>query len=147
MDDLKKIFNNEIDPFLIDANKHKKQQKGFNATGVKGLQLLDKNLIQIYEIDSSVDYTMEYYNFSRMLEVMGFDEEKLELGLSKLHANYYLILDFDSKRIMMFDNKEKMQLIGQDLTRAKQLHTNKDEDDEYYNKEVYSEWYSEITKN
>ena len=145
MDDLKQIFNKEIDPSIIDANRSKKQQKGFTPTGIKGLHLIEKNLIQIYEIESSVDYTMEVFNFTRIIDVMGFDEDKLKLGLSKLYANYYLILDFDTKKILMYDNKEKMQLIGQDLTNAKQVHTNKEDDDIYYDKEVYSDWYKEIT--
>lgn len=147
MDDLRKVFNNEIDPLLIDSKRSQKQQKGFTTTGVKGLQLLDKNLIEIYEIEFSVSYTMEYLNFLRIIDVLGFDEEKLDLGLSKLHANYYLILNFDNKKIMIFDNKQKIQFIGQDLTKAKQIHTNKEEDEEYYNKEVYSDWYKEITEN
>lgn len=148
MDDLKQIFNKEIDPGVLDANKLKKQQKGFTTTGAKGLSLIDRNLIQIYEINSSVEYTMGYLQFLKIVNVMGFDEEKLELGLSKLNSDHYLILDFNTKKVMFYDNKEAVNLIGQNLTQAKQIHTNNnDNEGDEYNKEIYSEWYNELTKN
>lgn len=109
MDDLRKLFNKEVDPFLVDSKKNKKQQKGFITKGLKGLSLISNNLIQIYEISSSVEYTMEYLTLKKIIGVMGFNEEKLELGYSKLHSNHYLILDFDTKKIMFYDNKEKMR--------------------------------------
>lgn len=119
MDELKRLIKRELDPTLQDQQKAAKQKKGFSTSGVKIVNYLSKNLIEVYEVESGAEYLMEYLTFSNIVGVMGFFDKEIELGNSKLLNGYYLVYDFDNKEIIVYDPEVIHKPIGADLSKTK----------------------------
>ena len=150
MEELKKLFNKELDPDIQDQKKEAKKVKGFIPEGIKIFSYIAKNYVEVYEVESAIEYGMEYLNLFRIIEVLGFNEDKVELSKGKILNGYYTIFDFDNKSIMFYDLDHNFKPLGGFLTEGKEKHDGVfgDEviDETDYDTETFSKWYNYINK-
>lgn len=121
MDDIKRLINSELDPNFQENKKELKQKRGFVPEGKKILEFIGHNTINVYEVSSGAEYIIDYLGLISIIEVMGFHPKKLEIAKSKLFADKPIIIDFDTKKILIYDKKEKLNIIGGYLSEGKEL--------------------------
>ena len=121
MDDIKRLINSELDPNFQENRKELKQKRGFVPEGKKILELIECNTVNVYEVSSGAEYIIDYLGLISFIEVMGFDPNKLGIAKSKLFSGKPIIIDFDTKKILIYDKKEKPNIIGGYLFEGKEL--------------------------
>ena len=146
MDDLKRQIQLELDPDLLDKKKEKKQQKGFSTSGLKIVNHIAENLIEILEVESNVEYTMEYLAFIRIFKVMGFTKKEEEITSAKILNGYHVIIDFDHKEVMVYDPETKFSPVGQAISTAKYENDNKEDTEDLYSAKNIKDWFNTTNK-
>jgi hypothetical protein len=147
MEKLKQIFKKEINSDALDLKKEKKKIKGFIPEGKKLLHYSSTSLVEVYEVESGIEYFIDYLLLYSIIEVMGFDERRVEMSRSKLLNGYSLIIDFDQKKVGFYLEEEDYNFIGSDLIREKQDRTGVYGDEDVESDTFSAHWYNLINKN
>lgn len=93
---------------LLNVEKNKKDvvhnNGAFIPKGLKALKYWGENLLEVLEVDTQQTYLMDYTNFRRIFQALGFTERR-ETAVQSLLLNYRnVIIDFNKRRVMSPDD-------------------------------------------
>lgn len=118
--DINQILGIEVDSTKDRREEESEKHKGFTPTGIKCVTYLSENLLQVQEAGVSTPFLMDFVTFEKIINVLGFKERSLELGLGKLLTGYPLIFDFTNKEIKVWDKDVPIKIMGEFIRKIKE---------------------------